>query len=101
LGLFGYFAISIAILVVSLLSRRLGAVTHARRYYLGMYFSAVLIWLGIVARVFFLTTPMASFQNLNQNTMYVLLCDGLPALAITLALLITWYYWSWLLAERD
>ena len=101
LGLFGYFSISIAMVVLARLSQRLGSVMHVRAYYLGLYMSAVLIWLGIISRIVFLTSSLATFQNLNQNTIYVLLCDGLPALAITIALIVVWYYWSWLLAERD
>lgn len=101
IGLLGYFAISVAIIVLARLSHRLGSVMHVRPYYLGLYISTVLIWLGIIAHIFFLTSPLATFQNLNQNTIYVLLSEGLPALGITLALIVVWYYWSWLLAERD
>lgn len=101
LNVLGYVGISVALLIVARLSQKLGAVTRARPYYVGFYMCVVLIWLGIGTRVFLSLSPLASFQEMNQNTLYVLLVDGLPALAITIALAIAWYYWSWLIAERD
>jgi hypothetical protein len=89
------------LIVLALLSRRLGNVTHARRYYRGLYFAAALLGIGIAARFYYLTNSQFNLTPLNQNLVYILLCEGLPALALTLALLVTWYYWSWLLAERD
>jgi hypothetical protein len=38
---------------------------------------------------------------LSNETGWVLLYNGLPALAVTLGLFVAWRYWSWLLAERN
>lgn len=75
--------------------------THSRPYYVGLYVAAVLMWSGALVRFLYLVEALADFPEIVQNSIYVFLADGLPALAITLALLVAWYYWSWLLAERD
>ena len=101
IGLLSYFAIGCAMVVLARLSQRLGSVTHARPYYIGLYVAAVMIWAAMLVRLLFITSPDISLGAANQNLVYTLLSDGLPALSVTLALVITWYYWSWLLAERD
>jgi hypothetical protein len=83
------------------LSQRMGTMTHARPYYVGFYLAAVFMWGGAFMRLLDVTNSLAVFPEIVQNSIYVLLADGLPALAITIALLVAWYYWSWLLAERD
>lgn len=101
IGLLGFVAIGIALIVVAHLSRRLGKVTLARPYYYLNYLAACLIWVGVAVRFFFITRGQAYLEALNSNLGYILLSDGLPALGITLGLIVTWYYWSWLVAERD
>lgn len=100
-GLVGYFAIGIALIIIGRLSQRLGKVTQARPYFIGNYVSAGLIWAGALVRFYFITRGQADLPAQDDNLVYILLSDGLPALGITLGLLVTWYYWSWLLAERD
>lgn len=100
-GLLGYLAMAIALIVLGRLSQRLGQVTHAKPLYLGHYFAATLVILGIVARFYFITIGQSSPQAANQNLVYTLLNDGLTALGMTIGLIVTWHYWSWLLAERD
>jgi len=99
LGILGWLAIGWALVVIGLLSRRLGRVTHAKPYYWGAFVAAFLVWLGALVRVFSFAQP--DFTLAATNLWHVLLVDGLPALGMTLGLLVTWYYWSWLLAERD
>ena len=100
-GLSGFISIGIALVVLGRLSQRLGKVTHARPYYLGNYIAALLIWIGSFSRFYFITGGQSILDASNDNLVYILLMDGLPASGITLGLLVTWYYWSWLLAERD
>jgi len=101
IGLLGQFAIGVALIVLARLSKRLGKVTHARRYYIGNYIAAFLIVLGGVLRLYFITQGVDALRAPNQNMLYTLFSDGLSAIGITLGLIVTWYYWSWLLAERD
>jgi hypothetical protein len=100
-GLLGYIGMAVALFVLAQLSHRLGEVTHARHHYRAYYLAIALICAGIAARLYFITRGQASLQAANQKLVYTLLSDGLPALGITIGLIVTWHYWSWLLAERD
>lgn len=100
-GLIGQVMIGLALWVLARLSRRLGNVTRAKAYFRGLYVAAGLVWSGVVAHLYFITRSQATKEALESNMVYTLLSDGLPALGTTLGLLVTWYYWSWLLAERD
>lgn len=100
-GLFasvGLFSIAIALVILGLLSKRLGQVTRAPRYYLGFYFSAALIVSSIAYR---LINVFQAHIPLPDESNAVLFYFGLPAFALTLSLIIAWRYWSWLLAERS
>ena len=101
LGQIGLLSIGVALVVLARLSQRLGSVTHVRPYYGLLYVAAGLVWGGALVRLYFLTRPDASLDMPNQRLLYTLLSDGLPAAGLTLGLLVTWFYWSWLLAERD
>jgi hypothetical protein len=86
------------LIVVGLLSRRLGAQTHIKPYYLGFFAAAMLMVISVAARLFEIGFHLESSAN---SLPWVLLEDGLPALAVTMGVIFAWRYWSWLLAERD
>lgn len=94
----GLVGISTALVVLGLLSRRLGQVTRAPRYYLGFFVAALLIGLSILFRLVYL---FQSIVPTADDSLAVLFYVGLPALALTFSLIIAWRYWSWLLAERS
>ncbi|NJL56593.1 hypothetical protein HC928_16570 [bacterium] len=100
-GLIGMTGICIALVVLAALSRRLGHATGAPPYFLGLYAATGLVALGVVARLIHIDAELATLQNLHENSLWVLLYNGAPAIGVTLALIIAWRYWSWLLAERD
>ena len=91
LGLIGPASMIVALIVLALLSQRLGAVTKRAPIYRWFFVSAVLIGFSIVARLF---APDA----LDYRA--ALLYDVPLALGLTLAVVIAWRYWSWLLSER-
>lgn len=96
-GLLGMISTAVALLVLAGLSRRLGKVTRAPRYYIGFYVGAILIAVSIVVRI------LAILQLVvlaTSDPFWVLIVVGLPALSLTVSLIIAWRYWSWLLAER-
>jgi hypothetical protein len=101
LGLLGQIAIGFALVVLARLSQRLGHFAHARPYYMGHYIAAVCIWSGALARFYFITRETESLRALSNTSLYILGVEGLPAIGVTIGLVVTWYYWSWLLAERD
>lgn len=101
MGLLGWTAVAVALFVLARLSRRLGMVTHAQPHYRGLYVAALLVFSGVAARLSYLTNFIGSGGDVTHNLVYIVLCDGLPAFGVTLGVMVTWYYWSWLLAERD
>jgi len=100
-GLLGLISIGVALLVMGLLSKRLGSVTRAPRYYFGCYVAALMIAVSVLARLLNVGRGVEAVAELNRDLGWVLLYNGLPALAITLGLFVAWRYWSWLLAERN
>lgn len=100
-ALVGFFAVGITLILLARLSRRLGHVTQVRSYHRGFYVAAALVWVGFIARLVNLLTGVAGNTNLNQNILWIMLYNGIPAVGLTLGVVVAWYYWSWLLAERD
>ena len=97
-GLVGVFSIAVALVVLGLLSKRLGQVTRAPRYYRGFYVAAILL---IVSFLFRLLNVVESHIPAADDPVAVIFYIGLPAFALTISLMIAWRYWSWLLAERS
>jgi hypothetical protein len=98
LGLLGPLSFAVALMVMGALSRRLGAQTHARRYYVGFYAAAILMLISFVAQ---LIDAFSLLPHNEGDLLWVLLNEGLPAIAVTIGVILAWRYWSWLLAERD
>jgi hypothetical protein len=98
-SVFGIVSIVLAMVVLGRLSKRLGAVTHTPRYYIGFYTAAALMSISVLVRLFDWLRK-ADLSSLNSDPGWILLYIGLPALAVTLAVITAWRYWSWLLAER-
>jgi type III secretory pathway component EscT len=93
-ALLGPISLALMLMVLGLLSRRLGRATHARPYYFGFFVAGALVAAAALVRAASLIAP-------DEPADWTVLYNGLLALGITLGLLFTWYYWSWLLAERD
>lgn len=101
LGLLGQVSIGITMIILARLSQKLGHVTHARQHHIWLYVAAVLTWLGVIVQIVLLVQGIDGRLQLQQDVVWVLLIRGLPALGVTIALVVVWHYWSWLLAERD
>jgi len=100
-GIIGWLSICVFLIVMGLLSRRLGQVTHARAYYIGFFSGAAFVSIGVIARIINLFRELASISTLHDNILWVLLYNGAPAAGVTLGVVVAWRYWSWLLAERE
>ncbi len=100
-GLIGPISIGLALLVMGLLSKRLGSVTRAPRHYLGFYLAVLMIGISVFARLLNVGRGVAVVADLNQDLGWVVIYNGLPAIAVTIGLYVGWRYWSWLLAERN
>lgn len=97
----GQAAVGIMLVVLGLLSKRLGSATHAKPRYSFFYLAAVLVFAGCAIRLLNAIYEWASPEMLHASLEWVLLYTGLPAAGITLGVIMSWHYWSWLLAERD
>ncbi len=100
-NLFGLVSVSIALVILGQLSRRLGNVTGSRKRFRWFYVAALLVGAGAIMRYYIQTVLQAMPEAPSAKVVYTIISDGLPAIGITLGLVVTWYYWSWLLAERD
>lgn len=96
---------SVALVVMGLLSKRFGSATQTPPYYIGFYLAALLVIGGVVVRLldFVWAQPdaLALSEASTDATARVLLYNGLPALGVTIGVIVAWRYWSWLLAERN
>ena len=92
------------IIIMARLSQRLGAVTKMRPLYRGLYLAAAFILVPLIVhflRLSTLGTPPEEMSVLRQDWC-ILLFYSLPmAIGMTVSLVITWRYWSWLLRERS
>lgn len=100
LGTFGWVAVGVAFFFVARLSHRLGTVTHARPYYRLLDIAGGFVCAGALGNLLIEVQLLAQNAQLTDNTLS-LLCEAAIALGVSLGLGVAWYYWSWLLAERD
>ena len=98
LGLMGPISIMVALIVVGRLSRQLGEQTNAKPFYVGFYAAAILVLISITAQLLDL---IFHFPHSETDVLWIIVDDGLPAIAVTVGVVFAWRYWSWLLAERD
>lgn len=101
IGFVGYGSITFALIVLGRLSQRLNSVTHTPSYYIGLYIAAFVLVAGRLAHTLLLIFPPRWVNEPRGEIVLTLLGSALPAVSITISLVIVWYYWSWLLAERD
>lgn len=100
-GLCGPLSIGLALIVLGLLSKRLGNATRAPQYYAGFFVGAGLLFLSVAAQAANLVFDLARADELTGSLLWVFLYNGLPALGVTVGVVFAWRYWSWLLAERN
>ena len=104
LGSLGLASILYALHILAEFGRKLGAVTKMRRFYKGYYAAMAGVGLALVVRfvrVSVFWAPAATISSaLNDPIFYLLLYHVPLALSLSLGLVITWHYWSWLLKER-
>jgi hypothetical protein len=101
IGASGLAGVALALVVLGLLSRRLGKATRTTRHYIGFFFAAELLFVSAAAQLANLLFQFASVDDLATSFFWVFLYSGLPAIGVTIGLFFAWHYWSWLLAERD
>jgi hypothetical protein len=95
LSLCGPVSIGIALVVLALLSQRLGAVTKRPPLYRWYFLSVAIIGVAIILRIVNLSAPDIDYDNMTT-----LLYDVALVIGLSLAVIIAWRYWGWLLSER-
>jgi hypothetical protein len=90
--------------ILARLSEKLGAVTkmatHYRWFWVGMGFLGIAL-IAQFLRISVLLTKQASYFWLDTPAFYLITYHLPMAIGITISLVVTWRYWSWLLTERD
>ncbi len=89
----GPLSVTLALVVIGLLSQRLGAVTKMPPHYRWFYVAAVLTGSSVVVRLLGV--------SVRSQDILSLLYAALFALGVTLGVVVAWYYWSWLFGERE
>ncbi|MFZ4813915.1 MAG: hypothetical protein ACOYL5_05215 [Phototrophicaceae bacterium] len=97
IGSIGYIALALSLILLGLLSRRLGHVTQAGPQYIGLFVAGGLVGLSGIVRLVHGMTAV----SIGGHFFWILIYNGLPALGFTMGLVFAWRYWSWLWAERD
>lgn len=104
LGSLALFSLLYALAILAQFGDKLGAVTKMRPLYRGYYAAAGLVGLALIARFIRASVMWASPESmppiLNQPLFYLFLYHLPLGLGLTLGVIITWHYWSWLLKER-
>ncbi|MGD9048380.1 MAG: hypothetical protein PVF77_10025 [Anaerolineae bacterium] len=104
LGSMGLLSLVYALVILAQFGRKLGAVTKMKAYYKGYYVAACCVGLALVVRFIrtsvFWAPPDTIPSVLNSPIFYLLLYHLPLAVGLSLGLVITWHYWSWLLKER-
>lgn len=99
-ALVGYSSVAVVLILVGLLSKRLGEANRTDAGYRGFFAAAWILCVSVGIRLFNHAARFADAEMLAQSIPWILIYDGLPALAVTLGVVLAWRYWGWLLAER-
>jgi len=104
LGTLGTLSIIFLFYILARLSERLGSVEKMAPIYRYYYLTLVLLAIGwavhlLVARASL--TP-ASFPNWLLSPEFILLAHYMPlAVGVTIGIIVTWRYWSWLFTQLN
>ena len=90
--------------ILARLSEKLGAVTkmapHYRWFWVGLGFLVIAL-IAQFLRIGVLFAKQDSNLWLDTPVFYLITYHLPMAIGITISLVVTWRYWSWLLTERD
>jgi hypothetical protein len=104
LGALGTLSILLVFYILAKLSERFGAVIKMRPRYRHYYLALIFLFIGWMAQLLVLAADLtpATLQTWLTSPWFLLLAYYLPlTIGITIGLVTTWRYWSWLVAERN
>lgn len=94
-------ALMLALWVLAQISRRFGEVTRRPPHYRALYVAMGLMSLPLLVRLLTIGSDDEQIADLGGNSFEALLHDLPFALAIVLAVIITWRYWGWLIYASE
>jgi hypothetical protein len=103
LGSMGLIATMYLLYILARLSKKIGEVTRMPGYYRGFYAGQLLIATALVSYLLRASVRLApeQFGPIFSNPLFYFSTYYLPlTLSMTIALIVTWRYWGWLLRER-
>lgn len=104
LGTLGTVSLILLFYILAKLSERFGAVVKMSPLYRYYYLSLVLALIGSTTHLISARADLTSenIPNWFTEPWFLLLAHHLPlAIGATIALYITWHYWSWLITEPN
>jgi len=101
LGVAAPLAAMFSLWVLAQISRRFGEVTHRPPLYRGFYAALALWSFPLVARLLAIGLTGDETTTLGGNSLEALAHNGPAALSVTLAVVIAWRYWGWLVTARE
>lgn len=90
--------------ILAKLSRQFGRVLKMKDYYKGYYFAEVLGGIAFIMHLLQASLLLSGSKPTlsGYHSIALLGFHHLPlALAVTIAIIITWKYWSWLVIEKE
>ena len=94
-------ALMIALWVLAQISRRFGEVTHRPPLYRGFYMAFGLMLCPLTVRLLAIGLTATEHAERGGNSAGAALYDLPLALGMTLAVVVAWRYWGWLLYARE
>lgn len=104
LGALGASTVLVIFYILARLSERFGSVIKMRPRYRYYHLALVFLFVGWIAQLAIAMADLApaNVQHWLNSPWFSLLAYFLPsAIGVTIGLVITWSYWSWLVAERN
>lgn len=104
LGALGTFSVLFLFYILARLSERFGSVIKMRPQYRYYYVGLAFLLIGWIAQLLVMAADLmpTALQTWLHSAWFVLLVYYIPvAIGVTIGLVVTWRYWSWLVAERN
>lgn len=104
LGTLGTLAVLVIFYILARLSERFGSVIKMRPRYRYYHVALIFLLIGWIAQLMVSLADLTptNVQNWLNSPWFSLLAYFLPlTIGVTIGLVVTWSYWSWLVAERN
>jgi len=105
LGSFGILSLLFIFYILARLSERFGSVVKMRPRYRHYYIALIFLVIGCITHLLVALAAdlaPANIRNLLVSPWFLLLAYYLPlTIGVTIGLITTWRYWSWLVTEGN